>query len=322
VIAATVSLDLDDIWTYLKVRGDPAWRERPTHFPIVIPALLDALASVGASATIFVVGADAARPDRAPWLRSLAEAGHEIGNHSHEHLSWQRALPTEEIVADLRESHAAISQLFGRAPRGYRAPGFSWNRSVLETLLAMDYRYDASVFPTWLGPIARTMFRARAAASDDHALRLGGLFGEARDVLWPLKPFCWSLHAGARLMELPVTTVPIVRTPLHHSYVAYLASFSESLAMSYIVSALHLCRLTRTSVSYLVHPTDLVGADAVPALRFFPGMGLSTTRKQQLLRRVLARLSTDRALVSLGTALETVEPSTLAVHAAHGSRDR
>jgi hypothetical protein len=85
-------------------------------------------------------------------------------------------------------------------------------------------------------------------------------------------------------MELPVTTVPIVRTPLHHSYVAYLASFSESLAMSYIVSALHLCRLTRTSVSYLVHPTDLVGADAVPALRFFPGMGLSTTRKQQLLR--------------------------------------
>jgi len=26
---ASVSLDLDDLWTYLRTRGDPAWETRP-----------------------------------------------------------------------------------------------------------------------------------------------------------------------------------------------------------------------------------------------------------------------------------------------------
>jgi len=318
----TLSIDLDDVWTYLKVRGDARWRDRPTHFPVVVPALLETLEDARATATVFVVGADALLPDRAAWLQLIAAAGHEIGNHSHEHLSWQRALPAEELFADLEASHKAIASATGVAPRGYRAPGFSWNRSQLEWLASHDYRYDASVFPTWLGPLARTAYRSRSGAALGHQERLDGLFGDMADGRLPLAPFRWELSGGTTLIECPVTTVPLLRTPLHHTYIAYLASFSESLAMAYLRGAVRLCRTTGTAISYLLHPTDLVGADAVPSLRFFPGMQLSTVHKRRLLQRVLVALSEDGPLESLGAAVDRLDAASLARQTPVGSRDR
>ena len=316
----TLSVDLDDVWTYLKVRGDPGWRDRPTHFPLVVPALLDTLTAARATATVFVVGADAALPERAAWLRGIAAAGHEIGNHSHEHCSWQRAMPPEELAEDLRASHDAITRACGAPPRGYRAPGFSWNRTLLEGLVRLGYRYDASVFPTWFGPLARSAYRARSGAAAQQ--QLDGLFGDTADGRLPLSPFQWSVASGAMLLELPVTTVPYVRTPLHHTYIAYLASFSESLAMVYLAGAMRLCRQSGTSINYLLHPTDLIGADAVPSLRFFPGMEMPTTRKQRVLKRVLAVLSREGVLQSLGATADRLEGVRLATRTPVGPRDR
>lgn len=318
----TLSLDLDDVWTYLKVRGDATWRERPTHFPVVVPVMLEMLEAAGAQATIFVVGADAAMDDRIPWLARIVAAGHEIGNHSHEHLSWQRALSVQDVQGDIRASHAALAQATGRPPVGYRSPGFSWNRTVLETLADLGYRYDASVFPTWMGPLSRAAYRVRVQASPEHRLRLDGLFGEARDARLPLQPYRWTLGDGRSLVEVPVTTVPFVRIPLHHTYIAYLATISEALALAYVASAIRLCRVSSTPISYLLHPTDLVGADAVPALRFFPGMDLPTSRKQRLLRRVLGLLTTRGPVVTLETYVAELDQSRLPARVVTGTRAR
>ncbi len=318
----TLSLDLDDVWTYLKVRGDTRWRERPTHFAVVVPAMLELLDSAQAQATVFVVGADATMDDRAPWLERIVAAGHEIGNHSHEHLSWQRALTEREVEDDLRASHDALTRLTGTPPVGYRSPGFSWNRTVLKTLAQLGYQYDASVFPTWLGPLSRAAYRMRAHSSPEHLVRLNGLFGEARDSILPVRPYRWTLPDGHVLTEVPVTTVPFLRIPLHHTYVAYLASFSETLALAYVTGAIRLCRLSGTPISYLLHPTDLVGADAVPALRFFPGMDMSTVRKQRLLARVLQLLTARGPSVSLRSFVASLDPARLPVRSITGSRAR
>ncbi len=320
--AATLSIDLDDVWTYLKVRGDTAWQERPSHFEVVVPALLDALREAKATATVFVVGADVTLPGRAVWLQQIARAGHEIGNHSLEHVSWQRALPAVDLIADIDASHEALTRLTGCAPIGYRAPGFSWNRTILEALARRGYQYDASVFPTWLGPLARRTYRARTAPNPEHLRQLDGLFGDAADGRLPLRPFYWGLERDLRLLEVPVTTVPIVRTPLHHTYIAYLANFSESLAMTYVNAAVRLCRATGTPISYLLHPTDFVGADAVPALSFFPAMSMPTTRKLRLLHRVLRRLSDAGTLRSIGAALGEMRRPTLPIRTPARSRDR
>ena len=76
---ASVSLDLDDLWTYLKSHGDPGWESRPSYLSTFCPIILEELDRLDTNVTFFVVGADAARDENEQHFRSLAEAGHEMG---------------------------------------------------------------------------------------------------------------------------------------------------------------------------------------------------------------------------------------------------
>src|SRR5262249_46460471 len=96
---ASLSLDLDNKWSYLKTHGDAGWDRYPTSLPLVVPRVLDFLASRGLRITFFVVGRDATRPENRSALRSIREAGHEIGNHSFEHEPWLH-LYTEPQIED------------------------------------------------------------------------------------------------------------------------------------------------------------------------------------------------------------------------------
>ena len=115
---------------------------------------------------------------------------------------------------------------------------------------------------------------------------------------------------GRRLLEIPVTTLPIARTPFHFSYLAFLARFSEALMMAYLHTALTACRLTGTSPSFLLHPLDVIGGDQAPALSFFPGMEISSARKTQLLLRVLRVLRQHYDLVPMGVHADSVAGDT------------
>ena len=55
------------------------------------------------------------------------------------------------------------------------------------------------------------------------------LFGGLQEGLRPLTPYRWDLSDG-QLLEIPVTTLPVLKMPIHFSYLHWLASFSEPLA--------------------------------------------------------------------------------------------
>lgn len=86
--AASLSLDLDNLWSYLKIHGDPGWESLPSYLDVAVPRILAFLAERGLSITFFVVGQDAEREENREALASIAAAGHEIGNHSFHHDSW------------------------------------------------------------------------------------------------------------------------------------------------------------------------------------------------------------------------------------------
>lgn len=82
------------------------------------------------------------------------------------------------------------------------------------------------------------------------------------------------------MVEIPVTTIPIIRMPFHPSYVLSFAILSESLEMLYFRFELRMCRLCGVSPSFLFHPLDFLGADDdLPELAFFPTMALSSSKK-------------------------------------------
>lgn len=283
----------------MKSHGDPGWESRPSYLAAFCPIVLEQLDRLDAKITFFVVGSDAARDGNAAHLRSLADAGHEMGNHSFEHDPWLHIHPEEHLEAEIVQAHEAIFQATGLEPVGFRGPGFTWSPTLLK-VLARHYPFDASTLPTYLGPIARAYYLWKSDLTKEEKRTRKKLFGGFRDGLRSVKPYYWTLEDGGRLLEIPVTTIPVVKTPFHMSYLLYLSRYSEWLMDFYLATALRLCRLTRTEPSFLLHPLDVLGSEDVPQLAFFPGMDIPRERKLRLFRKVLERIKRDFRLVPMG----------------------
>jgi hypothetical protein len=125
------------------------------------------------------------------------------------------------------------------------------------------------------------------------------LFGSVRDAFRPLKPYMVRTCCGS-LLELPVTTFPGVRLPIHFSYVLYLAERSEFAAMTYFRAAMRACRLGGVEPSLLLHPLDFLVADDAPSLAFFPAMKLSRERKRRVLDAALREFAQHFTIVGTG----------------------
>ena len=85
---ASVSLDADNLWSYLKIHGSDGWQSRPSYLDRFVPYILEVLERQKIKITFFIVGLDAADSRNHAALRSLVTAGHEVGNHSFEHEPW------------------------------------------------------------------------------------------------------------------------------------------------------------------------------------------------------------------------------------------
>jgi hypothetical protein len=198
-----------------------------------------------------------------------------------------------QIEAELIRAEKSIQGATGQKPIGFRGPGYSLSLSVLRVLTQLGYRYDASTLPTWLGPFARAYYFITAKLSPEEKKVRKLLFGNLRDGLRPLNPYRWRLDGTSEgPIEIPVTTLPLLRIPFHISYILYLYRFSPVLAAGYFRLAMLLCHLTRTSPSLLLHPLDFLGGDDIKKLSFFPAMNLSKDKKLKLVSQVL-RLYTD-----------------------------
>jgi peptidoglycan-N-acetylglucosamine deacetylase len=287
---AALSIDLDNKWSYMKTHGDAGWEQYPSYMETLVPRVLDLADRLGLSMTFFIVGRDAALPGAARAFAPIPERGHEVGNHSYLHEPWICKNDERAVDEELARAEDAIHAATGAMPIGFRAPGFARSEAILRVLAARSYAYDASSLPTFIGPIARAYYLRGSRLGDEERKRRDGLFGGWRDGLRPNRPH--ALPAGGRhLIEIPVTTFPLLRTPIHLSYVLYLAMISPRLAMIYFDAALHACRLAGIVPSILLHPLDFLSAADAPELAFFPAMSLDPKVKAAVVREALEHLA-------------------------------
>lgn len=287
---ASLSLDLDNQWAYLKVHGDEAWKTFPSYLDVAVPRILQFLAARKLSITFFVVGQDAVLEKNQAAIFSLAASGHEIANHSFSHEPWLQRCCEEEIEREVARTEEAIEQVSGCHPVGFRGPGFSLSETLLKVLKRRGYEYDASTLPTFVGPLARAYFFATTQLSEEQKKERDQIFGGFSEGLRPVKPYLWSLGQES-LVEIPVTTFPLLKVPIHASYLFYLCSFSNRVASLYWESALRLCELTGTGPSLLLHPLDFLGSDDIPSLGFLPSMRLSSRVKLEMMSEFLALMA-------------------------------
>ncbi len=286
----SISLDLDNLWSYMKTHGDPGWESYPSYLEQLVEIVLDRLNRHGLTVTFFVVGQDAALERNRHALAALGQSGHEIGNHSFKHEPWLHLYEDQDLADEISRAEEVIEKATGQRPRGFRGPGFSLSSEVLRVLSRRGYDYDASTFPTFLGPLARAYYfwQSRGLSAEEREQR-SKLFGTMAEGLRPIKPYLWHAE-GRHLVEIPVTTMPVFRLPMHLSYQVYLASYARALAKGYMAAANLMCRAAGVGPSLLLHPLDFLGGDRVKELAFFPGMNLDTAFKLDFFDEVMEHL--------------------------------
>ena len=303
---ASVSLDLDDKWSYMKVHGDAGWEKFPSYLDIVLPITLDVLDKLDIKITFFIVGQDAAIEKNHPILKMIVDRGHEVANHSFHHESWLKTYTKEKIEAEIANAEEAILKATGKRTNMFRGPGFSWSNDLLEVLQKRNYIFDASLLPTYISPLMRKYYFWKSKLSKEEKESRKELFGSFKESFYPLKPYNWQLPNKKNLLEIPVTTMPVFKIPFHQSYLIYISNISEGLMKMYLRFSIFMCKITKTPPSYLLHPLDLIGSDHVPELAFFPGMNIQSEKKVQIFETAMTILKNNFELLPMGAFAERI----------------
>ena len=283
----------------MKIHGDSGWEKFPSYFDRFIPHVLDLLNQLNLKITFFIVGQDAALEKNEEHLSQIVKHGHEVGNHSFHHESWLHLYQKEKIRDEILTAEKHIENVTGKKPNGFRGPGFSWSKNLIEVLSELGYDYDASTLPTFIGPFARFYYFRTAKLTPEEKKERKKLFGSFKDGFRSVKPYFWKFDGVKELLEIPVTTIPFIKTPFHLSYLIYLNNISPLLMKLYLSTAITFCKMTKTSPSFLLHPLDLIGGDMVPELSFFPGMNVNSGKKTELFIKVINQLSYNFELVNM-----------------------
>ncbi|MFX0203350.1 MAG: polysaccharide deacetylase family protein, partial [Candidatus Hodarchaeota archaeon] len=303
---ASISMDLDNQWSYMKTHGDSGWEEFPSYFELLIPHVLDILDQINLKITFFLVGQDAVLEKNRDTLRLLTERGHEVGNHSFHHEQWLHLYPRDQIRKEILEAEEQILRVTKQRPLGFRGPGFVWSPDLIQILIENNYLYDASTLPTYIGPLARVYYFWTSKLTKEERNQRKSLFGSFKEGMRPVGAYCWKVDSGSSLLEIPVTTIPIVKLPFHLSYLLYLSRVSPQLMSLYLKTALNLCSVTRTEPSFLLHSLDFLGSDQVSQLAFFPGMDMSSEQKTELFFEVVGTISKHFNPVSMSTHARSI----------------
>jgi peptidoglycan/xylan/chitin deacetylase (PgdA/CDA1 family) len=210
-----VSVDLDEIPNYYAIHGlgEPPGPERTLVYDVALDRLRRLARDLDIPLTLFAVGSDLARPESAAKLRSAAEAGVEIGNHTLDHRYDLTRLGRSEIRRQVVEGARAIERAAGRAPVGFRAPGYTVTDEVFDVLAELGVQYDSSVFPCPL------YWAAKAVAIPLMAVRgrpSRSIVDRPSVLAAPTRPYrvgrpYW--RRGAGLLELPVQVTRGARLP-------------------------------------------------------------------------------------------------------------
>ncbi|MCM2371227.1 polysaccharide deacetylase family protein [Aporhodopirellula aestuarii] len=323
---ASLSLDLDNKWAYLRAAGRENWESCDSYFSLAISNIVDVLGPLGLPLTVFLVGRDLQRDDDVQSISAFDSLSKwEAANHSLNHLPWMHTMNDDEIEREIGGTHDLIVSKTGQTPVGFRGPGFSCPGEVLRVLGMLGYQYDASIFPTSMAPIARAVFLARTKLEGEQrekAKKLYGGFAAMRNPNWPyLRALpCPERSdtldaAEAKIWEVPVTVLPFLRTPIHFSYLTFVAGYSVAVAKAYFRTALMMCRLFGTAPSLLLHPPDFLGCEDDADMAYFPGMIMKRNAKLEFMTWALTLYSQQFAVSTMHDQVCQFSPQPLASHA-------
>jgi hypothetical protein len=208
-----VSVDLDDIACYSQIHGLEAVPTSHAVYDVALARIRAFASQLNLPLTLFVIARDLARAESLRALRALVADGHEVGNHSLDHLYDLTRRSGSEQRAQVEGANEILRAQLGVSPSGFRAPGYTVTDELLSVVRDSGLTYDSSVFP------CPPYFAAKAARLLSMKLsrrHSRAVLDTPRVVRAPRVPYrvgspFWS--PGAGLLELPIQVAGPLRLP-------------------------------------------------------------------------------------------------------------
>lgn len=309
-----ITIDLDEYRDYQSLLAGDAGEADHSFYPDAMPRFLDLFDRHGVRASFFVVGRDLSVAANRKLVREMAERGHEIGNHSYTHPYNFRALSRIEKEAEIAQAEAAIADVIGERPVGFRVPSCDVDLETLSLLVEREYLYDSSVFPSpimWLFMLYGKLFVKKA----------GYQLGAPLAALAPRHPYFPSpdrLHRrraegdarAPRILEIPFSVLPGIRFPF---YSTLLRRFGGPA----LFDRMHRAYGTRSPLHVVFHMIELAQFDDTPLGRHYestPGLAVPLADRERFIGHVVEAVAAKDEVVTLRELAEslTTDPATAA----------
>lgn len=276
--AAAINVDVDSLYLYYRIHGLDEARATDVVWERGVVRFAELFAELGVAATFFVVAQDLERSPAARRVAGeLAAAGHELASHSHTHPYDLTRVGRAAIVDELARAEDGISAVSGRPVRGFRAPGYTVTRELLELLAERGYAYDSSLFPAPPYYLAKAAYMAW--------LRLRGRRSQSildhPSVMWQRR----TPHRRHGILEIPVTVLPWLRLHVIGTSLLQLGERGYS-AISPWLRRVELVNLELHGIDLC----DLAEDGIDPALATQPDLRVDLATKRRLFRRVFTDL--------------------------------
>lgn len=252
---ANITIHFDSLFESLKLIGIPEKRMDfcdVTYFK-VIDRFFSLAEKYNIKFTIFVIGRDLESPEIFSRVRNWFEMGHEIGNHSYNHIHNLGMLPYNEIEKEVMKSHELISRCIGEQPKGFASPAWSISLNLIDILTKANYVYDASMFPSYF----IQLFSLKSFFTTSKKNRFGPFCrcDKLAGILANQNPYFISTDSLIKksnygLLEFPIPTTRFLRIPCYHTmYFIFGNRFFNKVIKS--------CLNRYDFFYYVMHPLDL-----------------------------------------------------------------
>lgn len=213
-LTVCLSFDVDTVSIWLGAEDATAF-SRGEFGVIGTQRLLRLFEQRGIPGTFFVPGLTAqVYPEL---IAEIAAAGHEIGHHGHFHESPAR-LDRDEEAEVLEKGAAALEEVVGFRPVGWRSPAWYVSKNSLSLLHEAGFSYDSSL----MGHDVRPYW---CRVGDEWGRRQGVRFGDEIDlvelpVAWHLDDFPWFEYVPPRggNMTSPSSVLEVWKGDFDYAY--------------------------------------------------------------------------------------------------------
>jgi peptidoglycan/xylan/chitin deacetylase (PgdA/CDA1 family) len=292
---AALSVDLDEIPNYYAIHGLPSVPgDESVHavYATAVPRFRQLLAELGVPCTFFVIGQDMRDARALDEAKMLVAAGHELANHTENHRYDLTRMGREGMKREVSEGIASVAKALGRAPAGFRAPGYTITDELFEVLVECGVAYDSSVFPcpAYWGAKTAMIGLIRAMGRRSHSVvDTPAVLTAPADPYRVGEPY-WKRgdHRAGAMVELPIGVTRGPRLP-------YIGT-SVMAGGEKIATALTAMIVGRPLVNLEMHGVDLLGAreDGLGALAAHQrDLNVSVETKERTLRAVVAQLKRE-----------------------------